>query len=83
MTEEEKANGCRSGDSFACRGDGDNHYAAGSYAGANGSATAPNDLHAAVATPDQEEEHPDPGIGYIEVADEVISIVASLAACDV
>ena len=47
------------------------------------SATAPNDLHAAVATPDQEEEHPDPGIGYIEVADEVISIVASLAACDV
>jgi uncharacterized alkaline shock family protein YloU len=35
--------------------------------------------------PDQkdEEENFEPSIGYIEVADEVISIVASLAACDV
>lgn len=30
-----------------------------------------------------EAAEPEPGIGYIEVADEVISIVASLAACDV
>ena len=69
MTEEEKVTAAGQGTALPAE--------------ATASATVPHDPHAAVAAPDQEEEHPDPGIGYIEVADEVISIVASLAACDV